>query len=75
MSPVDFKKMAMSPVSIFFKNSLLILRTTVMRDVFTKVKISLVLMVVHICVMHPLKAQTFVYLMMSGRILTHLIKK
>ena len=38
-----------------------------MSDRFTKVKISLVLRVVHICLIHPLKAQMFVYLRMYGR--------
>ena len=38
-----------------------------MSDGFTKVKISLVLTVVHMCLIHPLKAQIFVYLMMYGR--------
>ena len=38
-----------------------------MSDGFTKVKISLVLRVVHICLIHPLKAQMFVYLMMYSR--------
>ena len=38
-----------------------------MSDGFTKVKISLVLTVVHICLIHTPKAQIFVYLMMYGR--------
>ena len=38
-----------------------------MSDGFTKVKISLVLRVVHICLIHPLKAQMCVYLMIYGR--------
>ena len=38
-----------------------------MSDGFTKVNISLVLRVVHICLIHPLKAQIFVYLMIYGR--------
>ena len=38
-----------------------------MSDGFTKVKISLVLRVVHMCLMHPLKAQIFVYPIMYGR--------
>ena len=38
-----------------------------MNDGFTKGRISLVLRVVHICLMHPLKAQIFVYLMIYGR--------
>ena len=38
-----------------------------MSDGFRKVKISLVLRVVHICLIHPLKAQIFVYLMIYGR--------
>ena len=42
-------------------------RTTVMSDRFTKVKISLVLRVVHICLIHPLEAQICVYLIMYGR--------
>ena len=39
-----------------------------MSDGFRKVKISLVLRVVHICLIHPLNAQIFVYLMIYGRI-------
>ena len=42
-------------------------QTAVMSDGFTKVKISLVLRVVHLCLIHPLKAQIFVYLMMYGK--------
>ena len=38
-----------------------------MSDGFTKVKISLVLRGVHICLIHPLKAQIFVYPMIYGR--------
>ena len=38
-----------------------------MSDGFTKVKISLVLRVVHICLIHPLNAQIFVYPMVYGR--------
>ena len=38
-----------------------------MSNGFTKVKISLVLRVVHICLIHPLKARIFVYLMVYGR--------
>ena len=38
-----------------------------MSDGFTKVTISLVLRVVHICLIHPLKAQIFLYPMMYGR--------
>ena len=37
-----------------------------MKPGFTKGRISLVLTVVHICLIHPLKAQIFVYLMMCG---------
>ena len=44
-----------------------------MSDGFTKVRISLVLWVVHICLIHPLKAQIFVYLMMYGRSYSDLI--
>ena len=42
-------------------------QTAVMSDGFTKVTISLVLRVVHICLIHPLKAQIFVYPMIYGR--------
>ena len=38
-----------------------------MSDGFRKVKISLILRVVHICLIHLLKAQIFVYLMIYGR--------
>ena len=38
-----------------------------MSDGFRKIKISLVLRVVHICLIHPLKAQICVYLMIYGR--------
>ena len=38
------------------------------RDGFTKVKISLVQRVVHICLIQPLKAQIIVYLMMYGMV-------
>ena len=38
-----------------------------MSDGFTEVTISQVLRVVHICLIHPLKAQIFVYLMIYGR--------
>ena len=38
-----------------------------MSDGFRKVKISLVLRVVHIWLIHPLKAKIFVYLMIYGR--------
>ena len=44
-----------------------------MSDRFTKGKISLVLAVVHMCLIHPLKAQIFVYLMMYGRSYLELI--
>ena len=37
-----------------------------MSDRFTKGKISLVLTVVHMCLIHPLTAQIFVYLLMYG---------
>ena len=37
-----------------------------MSDRFTKLNISLVLRVVHICLIHPLKAQTVVYLRIYG---------
>ena len=38
-----------------------------MSDRFTKGKTSLVLTVIHMCLIHPLKGQIFVYLMMYGR--------
>ena len=38
-----------------------------MSDVFRKVRISLVLRVVHICLIHPLKAQIIVYPIVYGR--------
>ena len=38
-----------------------------MSDGFTKLKISLVLRVIYICLIHSLKANIFVYLMMYGR--------
>ena len=38
-----------------------------MSDKFTKLNISLVLRVAHICLIHPLKAQIFVYLRIYGR--------
>ena len=38
-----------------------------MTDRFTKLNISLVLRVVHICLIHPLKAQMFFYLKIYGR--------
>ena len=38
-----------------------------MSDGFTKLKISLVLRVIHICLIHSLKAKMFVYLRMYGR--------
>ena len=38
-----------------------------MSDGFTKLKISLVLRVIHICLIHSLKAKNFVYLRMYGR--------
>ena len=38
-----------------------------MSDGFTKLKISLVLRVIHICLIHSLKAKIFVYLRMYGR--------
>ena len=44
-----------------------------MSDGFTKVKISLVLRVIHICLIHPLKAMIFVYLRMYGSNYTDLI--
>ena len=44
-----------------------------MSDGFTKGMISLVLRVVHICLIHPLKAKIFVYLMMYGRRYSDLI--
>ena len=46
-----------------------------MSDGFTKVKISLVLRVVHICLIHPLKAQIFFYLMIYGRSYPELISR
>ena len=44
-----------------------------MSDGYTKVTISLVLRVVHICLIHPLKAQIVVYPMMYGRSYPNLI--
>ena len=44
-----------------------------MSDGFTKVKISLVLRVIDICLIHPLKAMIFVYLRMYGSKYTDLI--
>ena len=44
-----------------------------MSDGFTKGKISLVLSGVHMCLIHPLEPQIFVYLMMYGRSYTDLI--
>ena len=38
-----------------------------MSDGFTKLKISLVLRVIHICLIHSLKAKIFVHLRMYGR--------
>ena len=38
-----------------------------MSNGFRKVKISLVLRVVHICLIHPLKAHIVVYLMIYGK--------
>ena len=46
-----------------------------MSDGFTKVKISLVLRVVHISLIHPLKAQIFVYPMIYGRSYPDLISR
>ena len=45
-----------------------------MSDVFRKVRISLVLRVVHTCLIHPLKARIFVYPMQGStlRLLNHL---
>ena len=44
-----------------------------MSDGFRKLKISLVLRGVHICLIHSLKAKIFVYLRMYGRNYSHLI--